>query len=169
MAAKHRMGKFPEQSLPATGTGARRTSSGLAGSGLAGACEIFSASLLCAAAFALITHVEPDKPAVMADQRPFPASQPVQQEGTVIAVTADSVTARSANGYTQTYRVTPNTAIITRNGSRNVSAPAHFAVNDRIAIVGTIRGGTALATAVAERAATRGDGRPMDFGDPGNS
>ena len=164
MAAKHRMSKPSEQMCPAPGLSARRMISGFAG-----ACEVLSASLLCAAAFALITHVDPDKPSVTADQAPPPAAQPVLQEGTVVAVTADSVTARSANGYTQTYRVTPNTTVITRSGSQSVAVPSHFAVNDQIAIVGTIRGGSALATAVAEREATRGDGPPMDFGAPGNA
>jgi hypothetical protein len=160
VAAKHRMSHPSGQTSTAPAFGVRRIMSGLAG-----ACEIFSASMLCAAAFALLTHAEPDKPSVMAEQGQAPAAQPVRQEGTVVAVTADTVTARSPDGYTQTYRVTPNTALVTESGSQSIAVPSHFAVNDHIAIVGTIRGGTALATEVAER----GDGRPMDFGAPGNA
>ncbi|HKI40211.1 MAG: hypothetical protein P4L48_12295 [Mycobacterium sp.] len=93
MAAKHRMSKLPQQRRPPTNPSVRRTISGLAS-----ACEVISVSMLCAAAFALVTKVLPGKPAVVADQGPAPTSQPVRQEGTVIAVSADSVTARSANG-----------------------------------------------------------------------
>ncbi|WP_231639287.1 hypothetical protein [Mycobacterium sp. Marseille-P9652] len=140
-------------------------------SGIASLCEVVSASVLCAAALtALMINVEPQKPSVVANPAPPPISQPVRQQGTVIAVSGNSVTARSANGYTQTYVVTPNTTLITQNGTHLVTAPAHFAVNDRIDIVGTIQGGTALATAVAAGDAGHGDGPPMDFdGDPGHT
>jgi hypothetical protein len=93
---------------------------------------------------------------------PPPVPQPLRQEGTVIAVSADSVTARSANGFTQTYRVTPNTTVISRDGRHSATAAAHFTVNDQVDIVGTIEGGTALATAVADHGVTNGDGSPMD-------
>ncbi len=119
--------------------------------------------MLCAAPLALVTNVEPEKPSVVADQGPAPTAQSVRQEGTVIAVSADSVTARSANGYAQTYQVTPNTSVITKSGSQSATASSHFAVNDHVDIVGTIRGGTALATAVAEHDAGHGDGPPMDL------
>lgn len=94
------------------------------------------------------------------------APEPVSQEGTLIAVSADSVTARSADGYTRTYRVTPYTTLIIGQGRHSVSAVAHFAVNEQVAIVGTtIRGGTAFATAVADRDFGHGDGPPMDNAD----
>jgi hypothetical protein len=132
-------------------------------SGVPLACEILSASMLCAASLVgLFAYVEPAKPTVESTLGPPPASQPVRQEGTVVAVSADSVTARSANGYTQTYRVTPNTTVISRDGSQPASTASHFTINDQIDIVGTIEGGTALATAVADHGMSRGDGSPMD-------
>jgi hypothetical protein len=133
-------------------------------SGVAAACEIVSAAMLCAAALTtLLTNTEPQKPTVVGTLNPAPVSQPVRQKGTIIAVTADSVTARSANGYTQTYLVTPNTALITKGGSQHVTATSHFTIHDRVDIIGTIRNGKVLATAVADRDVTNGNGRPMDY------
>lgn len=135
-------------------------------SGIASACEVISAAILCAAALmALTTNADgPGKRTVEATtEGPPPVSQPVRQEGTVVAVSANSVTARSANGYTQTYVVTPDTTVVTRSGGRLPTASSHFSINDQIDIVGTIQGGTALATAVADRDSGHGDGPPMDF------
>ncbi|WP_239645428.1 hypothetical protein [Mycobacterium sp. UM_CSW] len=127
------------------------------------ACEIVSASMLCAASLAgLFAYVEPDKPTVESTLGPPPASHPVRQQGTVIAVSGDSVTARSPNGYTQTYRVTPDTTVISRDGGQPRAGASHFTVNEQVDIVGTIQGGTALATAVADRGTSNGDGPPMD-------
>lgn len=122
--------------------------------------------MLCAAALTALVLNAPhaEKRTIEAAQDPSPASQPVRQEGTVIGVSAGSVTARSANGYTQTYLVTPNTTLIGHGGQPTTAIP-HFAVNDHVAILGTIQDGTALATAVADRDAGRGDGPPMDYGD----
>lgn len=122
--------------------------------------------MLCAAALTALVLNAPhtEKRTIEAAQDPSPVAQPVRQEGTVIAVSAGSVTARSANGYTQTYLVTPNTTLIGHGGER-ASALPHFAINDHVAILGTIQDGTALATAVADRDAGRGDGPPMDYGD----
>lgn len=159
MGAKHRMSEaFEQRRQPAGPSGRRRTS------GLSLACEIVSASMLCAASLtALFAYVEPQKPTVEATLGPAPVEQPVHQVGTVIGVSADSVTARSANGYTQTYRVTPNTTVISHHGSQPVSAASHFTINDQVDIVGTIQDGTALATAVAEHSASDGTGPPMDY------
>jgi hypothetical protein len=152
--AKHRAPEAPEQRRPV----ARRGMSGVAMS-----CEIVSASMLCAASLVgLFAYVEPEKPTVEATLGPPPAAQPVRQEGTVVAVSADSVTARSADGYTQTYRVTPNTTVISRDGRQPATGASHFTVNDQVDIIGTIEGGTALATAVADRGTTNSDGSPMD-------
>lgn len=131
--------------------------------GVAAVCEIVTGAVVCAASLtALVTNAaEPEKPTVEATLGPAPVSQPVRQEGTVIAVSADSVTARSADGYTQTYLVTPNTTFITIGG-RSAIAASHFAINDDVDIIGTIRNGTALATAVAARDMTNGNGSPMD-------
>ncbi|OBH01611.1 hypothetical protein [Mycobacterium sp. E3247] len=156
MSAKHRMTATPQQ-RPSADLAARRRSA------VVGLCDVVSASMVCAAACAVLVLNAPhdEKRTVEASQEPPAASQPVRQEGTVIAVSEGSVTARSANGYTQTYRVTPNTTLIA-HGQPGSAAP-HFTVNDHVEIVGTIQDGTALATAVADRDAGRGDGPPMDY------
>ncbi|MCV7090143.1 hypothetical protein [Mycobacterium interjectum] len=155
MGAKHRMTEPSGQRPSAQRKLPRKTR------GLAAVCEIVTGAVVCAASLtALVTNTaEPEKPTVEATLGQAPVPQPVRQQGTVIAVSADSVTARSADGYTQTYLVTPNTAFIT---SRSAIAASHFAINDHVDIIGTIRNGTALATAVADRDMTNGDGSPMD-------
>ncbi|MGZ4510835.1 MAG: hypothetical protein ACXVX4_05690 [Mycobacterium sp.] len=157
MSAKHRMMAAPEQRPPADPT-ARR------GPGVAAVCDVVSASMLCAAALTVLVLNAPhaEKRTIEASQEPPASSQPVRQEGTVIAVSPGSVTARSANGYTQTYRVTPNTTLIGHGGQPATAAP-HSTINDHVDIVGTIQDGTALATAVADRDAGHGDGPPMDY------
>lgn len=158
MDAKHRMSEPSEQRRPSADRSARRTISGVTA-----VCDIVFAALLCTAVLAgLLTNTAPEKRTVAGTLEPAPASQPVRQQGTIIAVSAGSVTARSANGYTQTYLVTPNTALITRSGSQHATVTSHFAINDRVDIVGTIRNGTAMATAVADRDMTDGAGPPMD-------
>ncbi|MCV7117933.1 DUF5666 domain-containing protein [Mycobacterium nebraskense] len=157
MSAKHRLTPAPQQRSPADRT-ARR------GSGVAAICDVVSASMLCAAALTALVLNAPhgEKRTVEASQEPPAASQSVRQEGTVIAVSAGSVTARSVNGYTQTYLVTPNTTLIGHGGQPATATP-HFTVNDHVEIVGTIQDGTALATAVADRDAGHGEGSPMDY------
>jgi hypothetical protein len=159
VGAKHRMTDLPEQMRPPTARRVRRRMSGVAT-----VCDVVSASMCAASLIALLTNaVVPGKPMVEATIEPAPTSQPVRQEGTVIAVSADSVTARSANGYTQTYLVTPNTTLITNGGSQPATVALHFAINDQVDIVGTIRDGTALATAVADRDMGHGNRSPMDY------
>lgn len=162
MDAKHRMRELPEQSQSLTDhTGWQSIS------GIAAVCEALSGSLLCAACLmALVLNgAQPERRTVAATQEPPSAAQSVSQEGTVIAVTAGSVTARSANGYTQTYLVTPNTTVITHGGSQPVTSATHFTVNDRVVVVGEMHDGRALATTVADRDAGRGDEPPMDYPD----
>jgi hypothetical protein len=113
----------------------------------------------------VLSAAQPEKRTVVATQEPPSVSQPVSQEGTVIAVTSGSVTARSADGFTQTYLVTPNTTVITNRGRQPIAAAGHFTVNDRIVVVGRMQGGTALATTVADRDGARGDGPPMEYVD----
>ncbi|WP_374023794.1 hypothetical protein [Mycobacterium sp. HNNTM2301] len=157
MGAKHRMTGPPEQRTPVGPTRRPR-------SGAAAVCDILSGSLLCAAACAALVLNAPhsEKRTIEASQEPPAASQPVRQEGTVVAVSAGSVTARSANGYTQTYLVTPNTTLI-GDGGQPAAATSHFTANDHVVIVGTIEGDTAMATAVADHGAGHGDGPPMDY------
>lgn len=164
VGAKHRMTGPPEQRRSRTAPGSRRTMSGVAT-----ICDIACAAMLCAAIMSALVsnivehneHNEHKKPTVVVSQRP-PVSQPVRQQGTLIAVSAESVTARSANGYTQTYLLTPNTTVISHNGSQLATATSHFTVNDQVDIIGTIQDGKALATAVADRDMTNGNGTPMD-------
>lgn len=157
MSARHRMTATAEQRRPAERRAGR-------GSGVAAACEMLSGSVLCVAACAALVLNAPhsEKRTIEASQDPPAAAQPVRQEGTVIAVSAGSVTARSANGYIQTYLVTPDTTLI-GHGGQLASTAKHFAVNDHVDIVGTIQDGTATATAVADRDAGHGNGPPMDY------
>lgn len=85
VSAKHRMTEPPEHGRISSHPSARR---GL--SGVAAACEIVCTSMLGAAALiVLLVSVEPEKPTVVAAQQPPRASQPVRQEGTVVAVTGN--------------------------------------------------------------------------------
>jgi hypothetical protein len=128
-------------------------------------CGAAPISILCAASFAALA-VDSEKPMtpdhVTAATPPWSAPQPVSQEGVLIAVSADSVTARSASGYTQTYLLTPDTTVITGNGNKSHTVTSHFMINDPVDIVGTVQGDKALATSVAHRSIGHGDGPPMD-------
>jgi hypothetical protein len=148
------MGEFSSKHVPRRGISA-----------IAGGCEVLVQFLLCAAClFALVMNgAQPGKRTVAAIQEPPRASQPVSQEGAVVAATVGSVTARSANGYTQTYLVTPDTTVIAHGSGQQGTAAPHFTVNDRVVILGTIRGGRLFATTVAYRDAGNGAGTPMDY------
>ncbi|HEX5256434.1 MAG TPA: hypothetical protein VFW69_21675 [Mycobacterium sp.] len=160
MNAKHRMPHSLKHRPTATPHGHRP---GL--SGAAKVCDIVSASLLCAACLTalVLNGAQPEKRAVAANLEPPAISQPVSQEGTVVAASADSVTMRGADGHIQTYRFTPNTTVVTRDARQPITAAPHFTVNDKVVVVGTIEGGTALATAVAYRGAGHGEAPPMDY------
>jgi hypothetical protein len=133
-------------------------------------CTMFAgpavAALLAAPGLAMLAGGAADRPTdarteivtTHQDQAP----QVVTQEGTLIAVSMDSLTARSADGHTQMYRLTPATNVITVTGSRPASAISLLNVNDEVDIVGTVQSGTALATAVADRTLGHGEGPPMD-------
>jgi hypothetical protein len=86
--------------------------------------------------------------------------KPVAQEGRVVAVSADSLTAQSADGSARTYVVTPQTASVTAQGGG--VGTAAFAINDEVSIVGVLRDGTAVATTVADRDVSNLNGPPMD-------
>lgn len=88
--------------------------------------------------------------------------QPVSQEGTIVAVTPDSMTARSSNGFARTYEINAETTAITSRGSRVGGAASAFTVNDQVAIFAVVRDGTAVATTVAGRDVTDLTGPPMD-------
>jgi len=149
-AAKHRMIDMPERRRPPT-VARPRSIFGVA-----------SASVLCALAALVINAFEPDSSAdtkAVTSQSSPQVPQQVSQEGMLIAVSADPVTARSANGYTQTYLVNSNTAVMADGVSQPATATSHFTLNDEVEMVGTIQGGTALATAVADRDMGHGHGR----------
>jgi hypothetical protein len=91
-----------------------------------------------------------------------PAPQPVSQQGTLVAVTPDSLTARSSDGFARTYQIDAQTTAITDGGSRIGSAGSAFVVNDEVSIFAVIRDGKAIATTVAGRAVSDLSGPPMD-------
>lgn len=104
-----------------------------------------------------------------AGQAPVPDAVPPQsisQEGTLVAVSDNSVTARGADGWDRTYVVNADTAAITGAGSQVGSAGSTFAVNDEVSIVGVMLDGTPVATAVAARSVSSLSGPPMDYALP---
>jgi hypothetical protein len=88
--------------------------------------------------------------------------QPVSQEGRLVAVSPTSVTAESGDGYARTYLIDGQTNAITERGSTLGGAGTTFAVNDEVSIVGIVRNGTAVATAVADKQVSHLNGPPMD-------
>jgi hypothetical protein len=92
---------------------------------------------------------------------PAAPTQPLSQQGRLIAVSADSITTQGVDGSVQTFVVTPQTTTV---GSRTVSQATPFAVNDEVEVVGTRQDGALVATAIAARSATDLQGRPMDYG-----
>jgi hypothetical protein len=88
--------------------------------------------------------------------------QSISQEGRLIDVTPTSVTAQGVDGVARTYLVNADTNAITVAGSRVGDTASAFTVNDEVAIVGVVRDGTAVATAVAHREVTALNGPPMD-------
>ncbi len=151
MSAKHRLSEPPQRQESLTSKGVRQNRNPFAGA-FVGACSIVFGSIIVAAALAAFVVSG-------AGARPTPpaaSDQHVSQQGTLIAVSAGSVTARSRDGITRTYVVTPQTAVITRAGSQ-------FTVNDEVDIIGTVQNGTVLATAMAHRELGHGDGPPMDY------
>ncbi|WP_156721121.1 hypothetical protein [Mycobacterium sp. Root135] len=114
---------------------------------------------------ALAVHmVDPAPTAVQQGARVTAAAphQPVSQEGRLVAVTPTSVTAESMDGFARTYVITPETNAITAAGSAVGGAATSFAVDDEVTIVGVVRDGKAVATAVAHKQVSNLNGPPMD-------
>jgi hypothetical protein len=88
--------------------------------------------------------------------------QSLSQEGRLVAVTPTSVTAQSIDGFARTYVIDAETNAITEHGSLIGGAATAFAVNDEVAIVGVVRDGRAVATAVADKQVSDLNGPPMD-------
>ena len=119
-------------------------------------------SSVLAAAIVELVSAEPSavtpRPAHQAAQE-----QSLTQEGRLIAVTPNSLTAQSVDGMIRTYTITPETTAITVEGGTQ-SAAAAFAVDDEVTVVGTRQGAAVVATAVADKSSVGPQGRPMDFG-----
>jgi hypothetical protein len=117
------------------------------------------AALISAAVVYFVGSSAPDNPGPPAAAA---APQPVSQQGTLVAVSPDSVTARSANGFARTYQLNDETTAITEHGNRIGSAGSAFDVNDQVSIVAVVRDGKAIATTVAGLAVSGLNGPPMD-------
>ncbi len=115
-------------------------------------------SSVLAAAIVELVSPEPSAAATQVEE------QSVTQQGRLIAVADDSLTAQSADGVIRTYVITPNTAGITESSGQTTITAASFAVNDEVIVVGTRQGGTVVATAVTDQSTLNPAGRPMEFG-----
>lgn len=90
------------------------------------------------------------------------SASPVAQDGTVVAVTSDSVTTRSGDGVIQTYRITPETTAVTVDRRTTTDPTTSFEVDDQVSVFVTRQGDQMVATAVADKAAVGPNGPPMD-------
>jgi hypothetical protein len=112
---------------------------------------------------AMVVHVvSADATAARRPAAVTAVQQPISQEGRLVAVSPTSVTAESVDGFARTYVIDSQTNAITTKGSLIGGAATAFAVNDEVAIVGVVRDGTAVATAVAEKRVSNLNGPPMD-------
>ncbi|TPG35785.1 hypothetical protein EAH80_06935 [Mycobacterium hodleri] len=113
---------------------------------------------------AIAMHVGDDRATAVRDvtQTAPAVQQPVSQQGKIVAVSPTSVTAQSVDGFARTYVINSETNAITESGSLAGGTGASFAVNDEVSIVGIVRDGTAIATAVADKQVSNLDGPPMD-------
>lgn len=71
-------------------------------------------------------------------------------------MSGDSLTTVTPDGRTTTFRITPQTHHIT--GS--------FAPSQRVVVLGVVRDGVPVATAIADQSAVGPHGPPMDYGLP---
>lgn len=117
-------------------------------------------ALVAMAAWAVVSLLTPT-PARPVSQAAAQGT-PINQDGRIIAVTDSSVTAMGADGVARTFVVTPDTTAVTATGGGGTAASS-FAVNDEVSIVGEVRNGTAVATALAAHAVTNLNGPPMDY------
>lgn len=169
MSGKHRTAPETDRSPKAARAGVVKRSAGAIWfpASIAVAFAGFSAAVV-------VAHSEPETVREQPTASAYTVAQPeaaqpqtaqpqtTSQQGTVVAVSADSITARSDNGFTQTYLVTPNTTAVTSAGGQSFTAATPFAVNDQVAIAATVTSGTATATAIADRAVIGQHGMPMD-------
>lgn len=122
-----------------------------------------------AVAAAVLMHIADSASTQASAPAPAPtvgAGQPIMQEGRLVAVTPNSLTALGADGVARTYVIDAQTNGITMSGSHIGTAASAFAVNDEVSILGVTRGGANIATVVAHRQATGGNAAPMDYALP---
>jgi hypothetical protein len=81
-----------------------------------------------------------------------PAHEEIQRVGQVIAASKDMVTTSTPDGQTTTFRITPDTA--------QIGAPG---LKKNVVVLGVVRDGVAIATAIADQAAAGPEGPPMDY------
>ncbi|OKH67594.1 hypothetical protein EB72_03310 [Mycobacterium sp. SWH-M1] len=86
-----------------------------------------------------------------------PAVQDIQRAGWVTAVSPTSLTTTDAAGQVTTFSITSETAQIHGPGSTAFKPAQH------VVVVGVVRDGTPVATAIADGGAAAGEGRPMDY------
>jgi hypothetical protein len=133
---------------------------------------VISLSISFAVAFAavvsaLIMHLADTS---VAAPRPEPApvavTQSVTQEGRLIAISPDSLTAQGPDGVARTYRVDDQTHGVTAAGSQMGGTAESFTLNDEVSIIGVTRGGDSVATTVVHRDVANLNGPPMDYALP---
>ncbi len=100
-----------------------------------------------------------------AEQRPV-AVQPLPQQGRLVAVSQDSLTAQTADGALHTFALDAQTHAITAAGSRIGSTADSFAVNDQVDIISVLRDGKPVAMTIAHRDVAALNGPPMDYALP---
>jgi len=83
------------------------------------------------------------------------------QTGAITAISATSITAKSTDGYTQTYVI--NSSTLVDNGSEQVSALKSGAT---VTIIAKLSGDAGTATSISDQAAAAGRG---GLGDPGGT
>lgn len=115
---------------------------------------VLPACVSAAAVWALLDVAAPDVPA------PPPSGGTVQIVGQVVAVTPNTITTRSPDGITTTFQITAATARYNSDGATNSLGRQPFSVNETVTVMGVVRNGTAVATALADQNA--GGGPPMD-------
>ena len=116
---------------------------------------------------ALIMHLaDSGTAAPRPEPAPVAVTQPVTQEGRLIAISPDSLTAQGPDGVARTYRVDDQTHGITAAGSQMGGTTENFTVNDEVSIIGVTRGGDNVATTVVHRDVANLNGPPMDYALP---
>ncbi|WP_236695538.1 hypothetical protein [Mycolicibacterium chubuense] len=127
------------------------------------------ASMIAAAGAAgwLLALIDDDGPRTATVQTPPAAAAPpvqdIQRAGQVTAVSAHSLTTTAADGRVTTFRITPDTAAITQPGTSTPFGPTSFAPTQNVVVVGVVRDGVPVATAIADPAAAGPAGAPMDY------